>query len=41
MTLTLTSTAFARGGEIPRKYTCEGQDISPGPAFRLRQGAWR
>jgi Raf kinase inhibitor-like YbhB/YbcL family protein len=29
MTLTLTSTAFADGGEIPRRYTCEGGDISP------------
>lgn len=27
--LTLTSTAFTPGGEIPRRYTCEGQDISP------------
>ncbi len=29
MTLKLTSTAFANGGEIPSKYTCEGQDVSP------------
>jgi Raf kinase inhibitor-like YbhB/YbcL family protein len=29
MTLKLTSTAFADGGEIPSKYTCEGQDVSP------------
>ncbi|AHB48733.1 PEBP family protein [Hyphomicrobium nitrativorans NL23] len=29
MTFTLTSTAFADGGEIPRLYTCEGDDISP------------
>jgi Raf kinase inhibitor-like YbhB/YbcL family protein len=29
MTLTLTSTAFAHRGQIPSKYTCEGQDISP------------
>ena len=29
MTLKLTSTAFAHGGEIPQKYTCEGRDISP------------
>ena len=27
--LTLTSTAFATGGEIPRKFTCEGADVSP------------
>ncbi len=25
----LTSTAFPHNGEIPAKYTCEGQDISP------------
>lgn len=29
MSLQLTSTAFPHGGEIPSKYTCEGQDISP------------
>ena len=29
MSLQLTSTAFAHGGEISSKYTCEGQDISP------------
>jgi len=29
MTLTLRSTAFTNGGEIPSKYTCEGEDISP------------
>jgi Raf kinase inhibitor-like YbhB/YbcL family protein len=29
MTLKLTSSAFAEGGEIPSNYTCEGQDISP------------
>ena len=29
MTLTLTSTAFNHGNEIPTKYTCEGEDISP------------
>jgi Raf kinase inhibitor-like YbhB/YbcL family protein len=29
MTLKLTSTAFADGGAIPRKYTCEGADVSP------------
>lgn len=29
MTLTLTSTAFTDGEAIPRKYTCEGDDISP------------
>lgn len=29
MSLTLTSTAFARGSEIPHRYTCEAEDISP------------
>ena len=29
MSLTLQSAAFARHGEIPAKYTCEGSDISP------------
>jgi Raf kinase inhibitor-like YbhB/YbcL family protein len=27
--LDLTSPAFANGGEIPAKYTCEGQGVSP------------
>jgi Raf kinase inhibitor-like YbhB/YbcL family protein len=26
---TLTSLAFARGEEIPRRHTCEGEDVSP------------
>jgi len=29
MTLKLASPAFADAGEIPAKYTCEGQDVSP------------
>jgi len=29
MPFALTSTAFANGGEIPRKYTCDGDDLSP------------
>lgn len=29
MSLQLTSSAFHDGGEIPARYTCEGQDISP------------
>jgi len=29
MPLTLTSTAFAEGGSIPREHTCDGADISP------------
>jgi phosphatidylethanolamine-binding protein (PEBP) family uncharacterized protein len=33
MTLTLTSPAFAEGGEIPTRYTCEDQDVSPALAW--------
>ncbi len=29
VTLKLVSEAFAEGGAIPRKYTCQGQDVSP------------
>ena len=29
MALTISSPAFAAGGSIPAKYTCEGQDVSP------------
>ena len=29
MTLKLTSTALTHGGQIPSKYTCDGQDVSP------------
>ena len=29
MTLTLRSDAFAHGEDIPNKYTCQGEDISP------------
>jgi len=29
MNMRITSPAFAAGGAIPEKYTCEGQDISP------------
>lgn len=29
MTLALYSPAFAEQGEIPRRYTCEGEDVSP------------
>jgi Raf kinase inhibitor-like YbhB/YbcL family protein len=28
-TITVTSTAFTDGGAIPKRYTCEGQDIAP------------
>src|SRR5450830_405057 len=27
--LKLTSSAFKAGGSIPKKYTCEGEDLSP------------
>lgn len=29
MEIKITSTAFEEGGMIPRKYTCQGEDISP------------
>lgn len=29
MPLTLTSSAFENGGEIPVRYTCDGDDVSP------------
>jgi Raf kinase inhibitor-like YbhB/YbcL family protein len=29
MDIRITSTAFEEGGTIPRKYTCDGSDISP------------
>ena len=29
MTLTLTSNAFHDGGEIPKRHTCKGADVSP------------
>jgi Raf kinase inhibitor-like YbhB/YbcL family protein len=29
MAITITSTAFSKGGMIPRDYTCDGKDISP------------
>jgi Raf kinase inhibitor-like YbhB/YbcL family protein len=29
MAITITSTAFADGGMIPKDYTCDGEDISP------------
>lgn len=34
MTMILTSPAFAEGGNIPAKFTCEGLDISPPLAWR-------
>ncbi len=32
-TLRITSPAFAHEGEIPSKYTCEGQDVAPALVF--------
>jgi len=29
MSMTITSSAFAHNGSIPKQYTCEGKDISP------------
>lgn len=29
MSLSITSKAFANGGSIPRRYTCDGADVSP------------
>ena len=29
MPLRLTSTAFRQGGDIPKKYTCDGDNVSP------------
>ena len=34
MSLVLRSTAFEDGGEIPRRFTCEGDDLSPDLAWR-------
>ena len=40
MSLKLVSSAFEEGGAIPKKYTCEGQDISPPLAWSgVPQGA--
>lgn len=33
MDLSLTSTAFVHGGEIPQRYTCDGEDGSPALAW--------
>ena len=29
MPLSLTSPGFSHGGDIPKRYTCEGSDVSP------------
>jgi Raf kinase inhibitor-like YbhB/YbcL family protein len=33
MPLTLTSPSFANGAEIPRRHTCQGDDVSPALAW--------
>lgn len=33
MTFNLTSTAFSHEGEIPKRYTCDGEDIAPDLAW--------
>lgn len=34
MTFALDSTAFAQGGEIPARYTCEGANVSPALSWK-------
>ena len=34
MALELSSSAFVQGGEIPLRYTCQGEDVSPPLAWR-------
>jgi len=34
MALTLTSTGFTNGSEIPSRYTCQGEDIAPSLAWQ-------
>ncbi|MFQ6023852.1 MAG: YbhB/YbcL family Raf kinase inhibitor-like protein, partial [Acidiferrobacterales bacterium] len=33
MALTITSSAFSHDGEIPKRYTCDDEDISPDLAW--------
>ncbi|HLK89424.1 MAG TPA: YbhB/YbcL family Raf kinase inhibitor-like protein [Polyangia bacterium] len=33
MAMTLTSPSFEEGGEIPRRHTCQGEDLSPALAW--------
>lgn len=41
MPLTLRSTAFQQGGAIPRKYTCDGEDLAPPLEWRGAPSATR
>ena len=36
MAFALRSPAFAEGGEIPLRHTCEGEDVSPALAWSAR-----
>ena len=33
MTMTVSSTSFADGGDLPRRHTCDGEDLSPPLSF--------
>jgi Raf kinase inhibitor-like YbhB/YbcL family protein len=33
MAMTVSSTSFADGGDIPRRHTCDGEDLSPPLSF--------
>jgi Raf kinase inhibitor-like YbhB/YbcL family protein len=33
MTITVSSTAFADGADVPRRYTCDGENVSPPLSF--------
>jgi Raf kinase inhibitor-like YbhB/YbcL family protein len=39
--VTVTSTAFSEGGEIPTRFTCDGEEISPPLAWESTSGAPR
>ena len=41
MALALSSAAFAEGSRIPRRYTCDGDDVSPPLAWRGAPAATR
>lgn len=41
MTLQLSSSAFQDGGEVPARYTCDGQNVSPPLAWSGAPAATR
>ena len=41
MALSLASAAFAEGGPIPRRHTCDGEDVSPPLAWTGAPAATR